>query len=112
MAQFFFLLLYVALFISIGKGSESRTLLESIPPTGMDPAANVDESFGSGSSPNPGPSGGLTQIWKHHSISGDNHKSIAGGDVILGGFATALIATIFCYIRITRRSKDKDSQTS
>ncbi|KAI3466606.1 hypothetical protein Pfo_023269 [Paulownia fortunei] len=106
-----FLLLYVmlgVLLISLGRGSESR-ILESIPPTGMAPA-NAESSI---SSPAPSLGGvgtygtpGLTHIWNHHSAD----KSVAGGDVILGGFATALVAAIVCYIRITRRSKD--SQTS
>ncbi|MQL97713.1 hypothetical protein Taro_030421 [Colocasia esculenta] len=30
-------------------------------------------------------------------------KSIAGAEVILGGLATAVIAAVFCYIRVTRR---------
>ncbi|KAJ8549682.1 hypothetical protein K7X08_033389 [Anisodus acutangulus] len=41
----------------------------------------------------------VTHIRTHHSFN----KSMAGGDLILGGFATALIASIFCYIRVTRR---------
>ncbi|XAR66347.1 hypothetical protein NMG60_11012540 [Bertholletia excelsa] len=39
--------------------------------------------------------------WHQHHRS---EKSAAGGDVILGGFALALVAAIFCYIRITRRT--------
>lgn len=41
----------------------------------------------------------ITHIKTHHSFN----KSMAGGDLILGGFATALIASIFCYIRVTGR---------
>ncbi|PHU26556.1 hypothetical protein BC332_04888 [Capsicum chinense] len=41
----------------------------------------------------------VTHVRTHHSFN----KSVVGGDVILGGFATALIASIFCYIRVTRR---------
>ncbi|KAA8515438.1 hypothetical protein F0562_018951 [Nyssa sinensis] len=60
--------------------------------------------------PSPAPSeGGLNpetpvgrRIAKHH--SSDN--SAAGGDVILGGFATALVAVIYCYIRVTRKNQD------
>ncbi|OIT35482.1 hypothetical protein A4A49_54819 [Nicotiana attenuata] len=40
-------------------------------------------------------------IKKHHSFD----KSMAGGDLILGGFATVLVASIFCYIRVTRRNQ-------
>ncbi|OIT33500.1 hypothetical protein A4A49_62014, partial [Nicotiana attenuata] len=41
----------------------------------------------------------IIHIRTHHSFD----KSMAGGDLILGGFAIALIASIFCYIRVTRR---------
>lgn len=34
-------------------------------------------------------------------------RSIAGADIILGGFATAILAAIFCYIRVTRRNQDE-----
>lgn len=34
-------------------------------------------------------------------------RSIAGADIILGGFATAILAVIFCYIRVTRRNRDE-----
>ncbi|KAI3456380.1 hypothetical protein Pfo_013043 [Paulownia fortunei] len=104
MARFLLLLVLPAtLFLSLGRSSESR-ILESVSPTAMAPANT--EAFSSISSP--APSGrvitngapGITHIWKHHSA--DN--SVAGGDVILGGFATALVAAIVCYIRITRRS--------
>lgn len=30
-------------------------------------------------------------------------KSIAGGGVIIGGLATAIFASVVCYIRVTRR---------
>ncbi|KAJ3682184.1 hypothetical protein LUZ60_014757 [Juncus effusus] len=33
-------------------------------------------------------------------------KSIAGAEVILGGFATALFAVIFIYIRVTRKNNE------
>ncbi|KAJ4784205.1 Transforming growth factor beta receptor type 3 [Rhynchospora pubera] len=35
-------------------------------------------------------------------------RSIAGADIILGGFATAVLAVIFCYIRVTRRNGDSN----
>ncbi|KAG0457169.1 hypothetical protein HPP92_022326 [Vanilla planifolia] len=37
-------------------------------------------------------------------------KSIAAAEVVLGGFATAVLAAIFCYIRVTRRT-GHDSST-
>ncbi|XP_038982183.1 uncharacterized protein LOC120110672 [Phoenix dactylifera] len=30
-------------------------------------------------------------------------KSIAGGEIILAGLATAIFAAVFCYIRVTRQ---------
>lgn len=45
----------------------------------------------------------VTHIRTHHSFN----KSMAGGDLILGGFATALIASIFCYIRVTRSRNEQ-----
>ncbi|KAF7121444.1 hypothetical protein RHSIM_Rhsim13G0163300 [Rhododendron simsii] len=44
---------------------------------------------------------GNRRVTRHH--SSDN--SAAGGDVILGGFATALVGAILSYIRITRRNQ-------
>lgn len=35
-----------------------------------------------------------------------HNSSVAGGDVILGGLAIVAVAAIFCYIRITRRSRE------
>ncbi|PIN22185.1 hypothetical protein CDL12_05105 [Handroanthus impetiginosus] len=106
-----FLLLYIVLFISLAKSNESRAIIQSNPPTAVAPA-NAGESFSlvSGLAPSSGGSDrngtlGLDDIWKHH---GDD-KSAAGGDVIVGGFAAALVAAIVCYIRITRRSKDSHS---
>lgn len=43
-------------------------------------------------------------IKRHHSVD----KSVAGGDVILGGFAIAFIVAIVCYIRVTRSREDKN----
>lgn len=34
-------------------------------------------------------------------------RSIAGADVILAGFAAAVMAVIFCYIRVTRKSNQR-----
>ncbi|CAN4078274.1 unnamed protein product [Withania somnifera] len=44
----------------------------------------------------------VTHIRTHHSFN----KSMVGGDLILGGFATALIASVSCYIRVTRRRNE------
>lgn len=73
-------------------------MLESITPTGSD-SVNV-EALSSSPSPAPLEDLSVTHIRKHHS----EVNSVAGGDVILGGFAAALVAAIICYIRITRRS--------
>ncbi|GAB4826798.1 hypothetical protein Ancab_033679 [Ancistrocladus abbreviatus] len=76
------------------------------------------ELFGLSESPAPAPApfGGwpdsdepgmvqIQRVGKHHW-----GRSMAGGDVILGGFATAMVASIFCYIRITRRVHHQESK--
>ncbi|KAK1324788.1 hypothetical protein QJS10_CPA01g01060 [Acorus calamus] len=40
-----------------------------------------------------------------------HRTSTAGGEVIIGGLATAILATIFCYIRVTRRRSDNGETT-
>ncbi|KAK3035124.1 hypothetical protein RJ639_032626 [Escallonia herrerae] len=42
----------------------------------------------------------IREIKRHHS------HAVAGGDVILGGLATAMVAAVFCYIRVTRKHHD------
>lgn len=39
------------------------------------------------------------EVEEHHR----SNASVAGGGVILGGLATAVLAAVFCYIRVTRR---------
>jgi len=56
-------------------------------------------------SPSSAPSGGHGQP-SSNGRSGD--KSMTGVEVILGGFATAVLAIIFCYIRVTRRKEEED----
>ncbi|KAI8567480.1 hypothetical protein RHMOL_Rhmol02G0125400 [Rhododendron molle] len=58
-------------------------------------------SSGGNDSGDGGAPAGNRLLTRRHS----SHKSAAGGDVILGGFATALVAAIFCYIRVTRRNQ-------
>ncbi|KAF1859241.1 hypothetical protein Lal_00009825 [Lupinus albus] len=41
----------------------------------------------------------IRRFGKHHSTD----KSVAGGGVIIGGLVTATFATVFCYIRVTRK---------
>ncbi|OIW09226.1 hypothetical protein TanjilG_11364 [Lupinus angustifolius] len=41
----------------------------------------------------------IRRFGKHHS----RDKSVAGGGVIIGGLVTATFATVFCYIRVTRK---------
>ncbi|KAI4342933.1 hypothetical protein MLD38_027496 [Melastoma candidum] len=40
---------------------------------------------------------GTRRVQRHHS------SGSAGGDVILGGFVSALVVAVLCYIRVTRR---------
>ncbi|KAF7150224.1 hypothetical protein RHSIM_Rhsim02G0116500 [Rhododendron simsii] len=58
-------------------------------------------STGGNDSGDGGAPAGNRLLTRRHS----SDKSAAGGDVILGGFATALVAAIFCYIRVTRRNQ-------
>ncbi|CAL0333902.1 unnamed protein product [Lupinus luteus] len=39
------------------------------------------------------------RVRKHHSVD----KSVAGGGVIIAGLVTAIFASVFCYIRVTRK---------
>ncbi|WCJ37670.1 hypothetical protein M5689_018784 [Euphorbia peplus] len=39
---------------------------------------------------------------KHRS----SDKSVAAGGVIIGGLITAIFAAVFCYIRVTKKTKD------
>ena len=45
----------------------------------------------------------LKEVPAHHKVD----KSIAGGGVIIGGLATAFVVAIFCYIRATRRTRQR-----
>ncbi|KAH0735568.1 hypothetical protein KY285_011275 [Solanum tuberosum] len=58
-----------------------------------------------------GPSGveasapeGTNILKKRHHHSAD--KSVAGGEVIIGGLVTAIFAAVYCYIRITRKKEN------
>ncbi|KAH7836385.1 hypothetical protein Vadar_000614 [Vaccinium darrowii] len=104
MARFLILCIVLSeFFIFLGKtnGSES---LDLIAPAVIEPRDIP--------APSPAPSSGVNnsgirnvegnrRVTKHHSLD----SSAAGGDVILGGFATALIGAIVSYIRITRRNQ-------
>lgn len=41
----------------------------------------------------------IRKLGKHHSTD----KSVAGGGAIIGGLVTAMFASVFCYIRVTRK---------
>ncbi|KAK8562556.1 hypothetical protein V6N13_018862 [Hibiscus sabdariffa] len=43
----------------------------------------------------------IRRLGKHHAPDG----SVAGGDVIVGGLATAVLVVVFAYIRVTRKNK-------
>ncbi|CAI0406998.1 unnamed protein product [Linum tenue] len=43
---------------------------------------------------------GIRRVVGHH-----RDRSFIGGDVILGGFLMAIVAGIFCYIRVTRKNQ-------
>ncbi|GJT43282.1 hypothetical protein Tco_0951997 [Tanacetum coccineum] len=44
-----------------------------------------------------------------HKAENHHHSSVAGGGVIIGGLATAFFATLYCYIKVTRK-KDGDEK--
>lgn len=52
---------------------------------------------------------GPRRLLKHHHST---DRSVAGGGVIIGGLVTAIFATVFAYIRVTRRSKASNQSTS
>lgn len=104
MARFFLLCIILAeltTLIAKTNGSENMDLMAPKEVNGpYDKVVFEDELV-----PSPAPSSGGTGnrfVIRHHS----SDKSAAGGDVILGGFATALIAAILCYIRVTRRNQE------
>ncbi|GMH05368.1 hypothetical protein Nepgr_007208 [Nepenthes gracilis] len=95
----------------------SMSVAEPVPSMGSSTRMEVFwSSFSPGLAPAPAPapvpapapargwadSGGAEseQIRRLGRHQGD--RSTAGGDVILGAFATAMFASVFCYIRITR----------
>lgn len=56
----------------------------------------------------PAGSGGRKAIITRHRSSSD--KSVAGGGVIIGGLVTAVFASVYCYIRATRRRVGEQNQ--
>ncbi|KAH7858239.1 hypothetical protein Vadar_021630 [Vaccinium darrowii] len=114
MARFLLLCIILAelsMLISKTKGSENLDLMAPMAVNGPyhKPMFGLKDglvpspapSWGGHNSGNGGTLAGNRRVTRHHS----SDKSAAGGDVILGGFATALIAAIFCYIRVTRRNQ-------
>ena len=57
--------------------------------------------------PSSAPSSGTGDVPENRRVTRhrSEDKSFAGGDLILGGFATALVAAIVSYIRVTRRNQ-------
>jgi hypothetical protein len=55
------------------------------------------------------PLGSSTHHAAHRHNPFDSH--FAGGKIILGGLAAAIIAAVFCYIRITRAKKIVEPKT-
>ncbi|XP_058076264.1 uncharacterized protein LOC131224832 [Magnolia sinica] len=73
---------------------ESKEPIISAPPTSSATIGHELET-----EPGVAEAPGNRRLGKHHHTD----KSVAGAGVILGGLATAIIATVFCYIRVTRR---------
>ncbi|KAA8519935.1 hypothetical protein F0562_014155 [Nyssa sinensis] len=88
------------------KGSTSFDTMPPMSATIAEPPASglIDAMVLSPAPPEGMPE--VRRIARHHS----SDKSVAGGDVILGGFATAVVASIYCYIRITRRNKNPNAE--
>ncbi|CAA3006166.1 transcription factor DYT1-like [Olea europaea subsp. europaea] len=99
MARFLFLYIILAvLFGYMGKGIALRTSCAFGPmQVAVSSPAPAPSENGINWVSNGGP--GIPLIRTHNS-------SVAGGDVILVGLAIVSVAAIFCYIRITRRSRE------
>uniref|UniRef100_A0ACD5U7X4 Uncharacterized protein n=1 Tax=Avena sativa TaxID=4498 RepID=A0ACD5U7X4_AVESA len=48
---------------------------------------------------------------RHHARHHPFDRNFAGGKIILAGLAAAIIASVFCYIRITRAKKIVEPKT-
>lgn len=78
-----------------------RTLLIADPPAGVyEKSESGEDEIGKGGE---APESLLETEHHHHS-----DKSVAGGGVIIGGLVTAIFATVYCYIRVTRKKSSID----
>ncbi|VFQ93806.1 unnamed protein product [Cuscuta campestris] len=61
----------------------------------------------------PGSESGEEEAEAPESVATHHHsdKSVAGGEVIIGGLVTALFAAVYCYIRVTRRRVEGDQRS-
>ncbi|KAF5741464.1 Xyloglucan endotransglucosylase/hydrolase protein 9 precursor [Tripterygium wilfordii] len=78
-------------------GSVARVEEEQIAPS----AESSGAEYGAAEGPE------IRRLGKHH--SSDSDKSIAGGEVIVGGLVTAIFAAVFAYIRVTRKRNDTNT---
>ncbi|GAB2298790.1 hypothetical protein Dimus_032868 [Dionaea muscipula] len=94
-------------------GNLSALLLLATPPA-QAPTTTTPFAAGSPRADQPGRSGhGISitvQIIRRMMRKQHRKGSAAGGDVILGGFAVAIAASVFCYIRVTRNRKKQESK--
>lgn len=90
----------------VRAGVEPKASNISDPPATSAPNRDKeDESDEPGIAPAPVP---RKRKQHHHSTD----KSVAGGGVIIGGLVAAFFATVFAYIRVTRRSRESSQSKS
>ncbi|KAF5943695.1 hypothetical protein HYC85_017772 [Camellia sinensis] len=105
MARFlvvFIILAQLSIYMTKTNGSQDLDLMAPMAVFGHEDVSIPSPAPSSGGdSSGMGNGSGTRRITRHHS----SDKSMAGGDVIVGGFATALVAAIYCYIRVTIRNQ-------
>uniref|UniRef100_A0A5B7BMT5 Transmembrane protein n=1 Tax=Davidia involucrata TaxID=16924 RepID=A0A5B7BMT5_DAVIN len=79
--------------VMIRTGDESHGVVGSVADPPVSSGAESSSSEGEAEPPE------IRRLGKHHS----SDKSVAGGGVIIGGLVTAVFASVYCYIRVTRR---------
>lgn len=95
------------------SNSAAHTMVEPKTPSISDPPAS-SESMGQSPEAESGEYGfaGAPTNRKFGKHRGSTDMSVAGGGVIVGGLAMAIFATIFAYIRVTRRKSRESNQNT
>ncbi|KVH89597.1 hypothetical protein Ccrd_008404 [Cynara cardunculus var. scolymus] len=95
-----FLLLFIATFVAFITETYAMRSLEGELILVVEPSQPPDSSVSGSLFP------GIKRIPLHHK----SNKSIAGADLILGGYVMACVVAVLLYIRVTRRTSDTHSQ--